>query len=231
MLDVRKKNFELVMMKPLILINFKNYPEAVGKKALNLAKQVSKTKKGKYEIAIAPTFLTMKEIVKNTNLTVFSQHTDHTGLGAHTGNVSAQELKEIGVRGSILNHSEKKISLKKLAGTIKNCQQNKLKTIVCASTPSEIKKVAKLNPDYVAYEPKELIGGNVSVTEFKPKLIVKAVKIVKKISPGTKLLCGAGIHSGKDLRHALKLGAEGVLIGHAVPKAKNPKEFLEKMLR
>ena len=75
-----------------------------------------------------------------------------------------------------------------------------------------------------------MIGGNLSVTEANPDIIVKAVDLVAEINPRIKILCGAGIHSKEDLGHALLLGTSGVLIGHAVPKSKDPKKFLEGML-
>ena len=174
--------------------------------------------------------LTIKEIAQKTNLMVFSQHTDDDELGAHTGSILASELKAIGVKGTILNHSERKVPLPELKKIVKLCKLKNLKTVICASTISEIKKVAQLHPHYIAYEPKEFIGGNISVTEAKPEIIVRAVEVVKYLSPKTKVLCGAGIHSKEDLGHALLLGTEGVLIGHAASKAKDPKKFLESML-
>ena len=51
-------------MKPLILINFKTYKESYGNKALELAKKIAKVKKNKYQIAVAPSLLTIKEIAK-----------------------------------------------------------------------------------------------------------------------------------------------------------------------
>ena len=96
-------------MKPLILLNFKTYPEAVGKKALLLAKKLEKVKTKKYEVVIAPSLPTLEEVTAGTSLKVYSQHTDLAGLGAYTGKISAEELKKIGVRGTILNHSERKV--------------------------------------------------------------------------------------------------------------------------
>jgi triosephosphate isomerase (TIM) len=218
------------MAKPLILINFKTYKESFGNKALDLARKISKVRKNNYQIAIAPSLLTIKEIAQKTNLMVFSQHTDDDELGAHTGSILASELKAIGVKGTILNHSERKVPLPELKKIVKLCKLKNLKTVICASTISEIKKVAQLHPHYIAYEPKEFIGGNISVTEAKPEIIVRAVEVVKYLSPKTKVLCGAGIHSKEDLGHALLLGTEGVLIGHAASKAKDPKKFLESML-
>jgi len=217
-------------MKPLILINFKTYPEAIGKKALLLAQEIAKVRKKNYLIAVAPSLLTVKEIAEKTNLIVFAQHCDPVILGAHTGSISPAELKAIGVQGTILNHSERKIPFAILKETVRLCNKYKLKTIICASTIHEAKKIARLHPEYLAYEPKELIGGTISVTEAKPDTIVKAVEAVKKISPKSRVLCGAGVHTKEDIKHALLLGTEGVLIGHAVPKAKDPRKFLEELL-
>ncbi|NQV91471.1 triose-phosphate isomerase [Candidatus Woesearchaeota archaeon] len=218
------------MTRPLILINFKLYKESVGSKGLELARKIAKVKRSKYEIAIAPSLLTTKEIVDKVNISVFAQHCSKVDLGAHTGKISVIELKKIGVKGTILNHSERKIPMKFLKVIIESCHKQKLQTVVCASTLGEIKKVAKFKPTYIAYEPKRLIGTNISVTNSKPKIIVKAVELVHKLSKNTRVLCGAGIHTQEDIGQALLLGTTGVLIGHAVPKAKDPKKFLEKLL-
>ena len=218
-------------MKPLVLVNFKLYPQATAERALALAEAISEVKTFKYTLAVAPSLPMLREIALKPDLLVFSQHCDPVSLGAHTGKISPEELKSINVFGTILNHSEKKISPKVLKETVLLCQKNHLITVVCASTLKEVENIAKLRPDYLAYEPKSLIGGNISVTEAKPEIISEAVKLVKKISSKTKLLCGAGIHSRRDLQQALDLGAEGVLIAHAVCKANDPKEFLEEMVK
>ncbi len=217
-------------MKPLVLLNFKVYKESMGNKALPLAKEIAAIRQDKYEIAIAPSLLTLREIAEQTSLTVFSQHTDPVQLGAQTGSITVDELKDIGVVGTILNHSERKIPFSTLKETVEVCKRKKIRTVVCASDLSEIKKVAVLRPDYLAYEPPELIGGDISVTTARPSIIADAVELVASISPATKVLCGAGVQNKEDLGQALVLGAKGVLIGHAVPKAKNPRKFLAEML-
>ena len=216
-------------MKPLVLINFKTYEESCGDHALELAKAISQVKQKDYQLAIAPTLLTIREIAKKNKSLIFAQHAD-TEYGAHTGSIPLGELKESGAKGVILNHSEYKILFLKLKEIIKLCRKQELISVACASTLSEIKRIAAFAPDYIAYEPAELIGGNVSVVDADEKIIVRALNVIWKLSPGTKLLCGAGVHSRKDLQHALALGAEGVLLAHAVVKARDPKEFLEKMV-
>ena len=220
-------------MKPLILINFKTYSEALGKKGILLAKKLQKVqlKTKKFQIALAPAVLDLEEVAKGVSLPVFAQHADSFALGAHTGSISVAELKSISVQGTLLNHSEKKIPFAVLKKTVTLCKKYKLKTVVCASSLVEVKKIASLKPDYLAYEPPELIGGDISVTQANPEIIAQAVQAVKKISPRTKVLCGAGVQSREDVRKALELGALGVLIAHAVVKAKRPEKVLEKMMK
>src|SRR3989338_4552161 len=128
-------------MKPLILLNFKTYPETTGKKALLLAKRLEKVKTKKYQIVIAPSLPTLEEVAARTSLMVYSQHTDLAGLGAFTGKISAQELKKIGVKGTLLNHSERKIPFPILKKIVADCKKKKLVVVVCASSLLEAKKV------------------------------------------------------------------------------------------
>ena len=217
-------------MRPLIIINFKTYQEAAGKKALQLAKKIAAVRTARYDLAIAPPTLALKEISQKTKLKVLAQYVDAENYGAHTGEIIPAELKKSGAIGALINHSEHRLHLKLIKKTKEACKKQRLLTIICAADLSEVKAIAKLHPDYLAYEPKELIGGEVSVTKSQPKIIMEAVQLVKKISPKTKVLCGAGVHSKADLRQALKLGTEGVLMAHAVVKAKDPKRFLEEFL-
>lgn len=217
-------------MKPLIIINFKTYKEASGNNALKLAKAIAKVKKPKYSIYVAPPLLRTHEVALKSNALVFAQGVSEFEYGAHTGSVLVDELHKINVKGIILNHSENRIHLSKIALIIKSCKKRKMISVVCSSTLSEIKKIAQLHPDYIAYEPTELIGGNISVTESNPRIIVDAIEILKKASRKTKLLVGAGVHSTEDVGHALMLGSHGVLLAHAVVQAKDAKKFLDKML-
>ncbi len=217
-------------MKALIVINFKNYKKSAGKQALTIAKNIAKAKRNGYDVAVCPSFLTTKEIREKTNLKVFSQHLDLPSFGKHTGHVTLEELKDIGVGGTLLNHSEKKLPFNQLKEIVNFCNKKRFTTIVCASTLAEIKKVATLKPSYIAYEPTELIGGDISVTQADPDVILKAVEAVKQITKKTKVLCGAGIHQKEDLGQAMLLGCSGILLAHAVVSARDPKKFLEEML-
>lgn len=218
-------------MKPLILINFKNYKESVGFAGIKLAKNIFSVKSKKYAVTIAPSIVLLKELAGLKQGKVFAQYVDYHMHGAYTGSILPAEVVEVGGYGTILNHSEKKIPFGILQNIVLECKRVHLQTVICASSLAEVSLIAHLKPDYIAYEPAELIGGDVSVTSAKKNVIADAVKSVKKKSPLTKILCGAGIHSHEDLVKALKLGASGVLLSHALVCAKKPKKKLKELLK
>jgi triosephosphate isomerase len=78
----------------------------------------------------------------------------------------------------------------------------------------------------VAIEPPELIGSGIPVSKAQPEIVKDSVSAVKKINPEVKVLCGAGISTGADVKAALGLGTEGVLLASGVVKAADPKEAL-----
>ena len=94
-------------------------------------------------------------------------------------------------------------------------------SIVCVKDVAEARKYAKLNPNYIAIEPPELIGSGKAVSTERPELITKAASAVKSANNNTKLLCGAGIVSGQDVSKAVELGSKGILVASGIIKAKN----------
>ncbi len=216
------------MELPLILINFKCYAEATGKNALKLAKVCERiSKKYKINISIAPQFVDIYRIRTKVKIPIFAQHIDPIKTGAFTGHVSALAVKEAGAVGSLINHSEKRLSLKDINKCIQLARKHELISIVCSDTLMKSKQIALLKPDFIAYEPPELIGTGVSVSKAKPQVVSETVKLIKRINPRIKVLCGAGIVDGEDIKKALELGTEGVLVASGVVKADTPKEVLK----
>jgi triosephosphate isomerase len=219
--------------KGIIVVNFKTYKEATGKKALSLAKKIATVSKAsKTSWIICPQHADLW-IAKHVPLPVFAQHVDACEPGRNTGFVTPYSLKTNGIKGSIINHSEHRLPMKVIENTITLMKKYDLMTIVCANSPREAAKIAKLRPDFVAVEPPELIGTGISVSRAQPEIIEKSAKAVKKY--GVKFLCGAGISSGEDVRKAIELGADGVLVASAIAKAQRPlkviKEFAEGLYR
>jgi len=211
----------------LFIINFKNYEEVSGANASKLAKIAEKiSKKYKIKIAVVPPQHLLSEIAK-ISIPVLAQHVDVANTGSTTGFIVPEIIKKSNVSGSLINHSEHRISEKEITELVSRLKKLGMISVVCVKDVSEAKKYAKLNPDYIAIEPPELIGTGKAVSKEKPEVITKSVKAVKEAKNSTKLLCGAGIVSGKDVAKAMQLGAKGILVASGIIKAKNWNDIVE----
>jgi len=207
---------------PLVLINFKAYPQSSGKKGLELAKVAEKvSKETGVSIAVAPQLTDLALIASNVDIPVFSQHADAVDPGSKTGHVTLEAVRDAGAIGTMLNHSERRIRADEIDVIIKKAKNLGLLTVVCANTPEVTAAMAALGPDMVAIEPPELIGTGIPVSKAKPEVVTGAVELVKKVNPQVKVLCGAGITTGEDFEAALKLGTVGVLLASGIVKAKD----------
>ncbi|NDB91801.1 MAG: triose-phosphate isomerase [Nitrososphaeria archaeon] len=217
----------------MFIINYKNYEEISGAKAAKLAIVAQKVaKKYRVKIAIAPPHHLLG--IKYAG-PILAQHTDNSKTGSTTGFVIPELLKASKVSGSLINHSEHRIAAKDIEDLVNRFHQLKMISVVCVQNVIEVAKYAKLNPDYIAIEPPELIGSGKAVSTERPELITESVKAVQKAENSTKLLCGAGIVSGQDVRKAIELGSSGILVASGIIKAKNwndiVSEFAKAMLK
>ena len=210
----------------LFMINFKLYNEVLGSKGEEIAKAAKaiSTKLG-INIVIAPAFSDIRLIGKE--ISVIAQHIDPIEPGAHTGHITAEAVKESGAIGTLINHSEKKISIKDVEKCISIAKKNNLMTICCAASPQESAILAKLNPDYILIEPPELIGGDRSVSKTNPEIISDTVKLVKATNESVGIICGAGVSTGEDAKIARQLGAIGVGVASAITKSQTPEKVIE----
>jgi len=214
---------------PILIINLKEYEEVLGKRPLDFAIAAKKlSDKHNVTILIAPPAPLIDNIAKIT-LTI-SQHIDPFDPGAHTGAILAKEVKELGGIGSLINHSEKRIPHEDVRRCVDLCKKYDLVSIVCAKDNEEVKDLAKFKPDFIAVEPPELIGGDISVSTARPEIIKKSVDDVKEISPDTKVLCGAGVKTKVDVKRSIQFGAEGVLVASGVVKSENIEEAIEELI-
>ena len=205
----------------MFIINCKNYEEIAGEKIIKLAKIAEKiSKKYKIKIAIAPPHHLIPLITK-FGIIVLAQHLDDKKVGSTTGFMIPEIIKKSKIDGSIINHSEHRITESEIKNLVKRLKKLKLKTIVCVKNVSEAKKYAKINPTFIAIEPPELIGTGRAISTEKPQLITNSINAVQSAKNSTKLLCGAGIVSAEDVSRAVELGSKGILVASGVIKAKN----------
>ncbi|KAA0008049.1 MAG: triose-phosphate isomerase, partial [Thermoplasmata archaeon] len=160
------------------------------------------------------------------SIPVFAEHIDPIKPGSHTGWTLPEAVKEAGAVGTFINHSEHRLKLADLDECIARAKELDLDQIVCSNNIATSKAIAALNPNFVAVEPPELIGGEVSVTKANPDIVSGTVKAVREINRGIGILCGAGVKNGEDVKKALELGTDGVLLASGVVKAKDKKAVL-----
>lgn len=228
MLKIIKILIIIKIMKPILLINFKTYEEGTWEKALKIAKAAEKLANEDVEIVLAVQPVDIGKISGNIRIPVFSQHVDPIVYGSHTGWILPESVKSAGAAGTLLNHSERQISFERLKESVDRCKEIGLRTVVCAATPEKVKEVASLKPDYIAIEPPELIGGDISVSKAKPEIITESIE---KSEPfGIPVLCGAGVKNREDVSKAKELGAKGILVASGVVKAGDPEEAIRDLL-
>ncbi|MBI4018239.1 MAG: triose-phosphate isomerase [Candidatus Aenigmarchaeota archaeon] len=216
------------MRLPVIIVNFKAYGEATGGNAVRLAQLCDAVaREHDVSIAVAPQYHDIAPVKDAVSLQVFAQHIDPVAkAGAFTGHAVAENLKEAGIVGTLINHSEKKMAeadIKKCIGIAKSVG---IVSVCCAATPEETGSIAELAPDFIAIEPTELIGSGVSVSKAKPEVVTQSVDIVSARNSKVTVLCGAGITNGADISEALRLGTRGVLVASGVVKSPDPGKVL-----
>ena len=207
----------------MIITNFKLYESATGDKAVALAKiHEEVAKETGADIQVSVQAIDLAKISQEVDIPVLAQHIDPKGFGSGTGHILPESVKMAGAVGTILNHSERRLEREVLKESIKRAKEIGLTTVVCAETPEEGASFLEFDPDYIAVEPPELIGGDISVSTAQPEIIENAAKL---IGPD-KLLVGAGVKNGEDVRTCIRLGAKGVLLASGVTKAEDPKAVL-----
>jgi triosephosphate isomerase len=211
-----------MLKTPVIVLNVKTYIEATGNKVLEIAMLMDKVSKelgASMAIAVQTTDISM--CAKKVSIPVFAEHIDPIKPGSHTGWTLAEAIKSAGAIGTLINHSEHRLILADLDSCILRAKELDLDQIVCSNNVKTSKAITAFSPNFVAVEPPELIGGDISVTTADPDIVSNSVKAVKSINNKVKVLCGAGVKNGKDVAKAVELGADGVLLASGIVKAKD----------
>ena len=216
-----------MLKTPVIVLNVKTYNEATGNNALKIAKLMDKVGKEtgvSMAIAVQATDITL--CANEVSIPVFAEHIDPIKPGSHTGWTLPEAVKSAGAIGTLINHSEHRLILADVDVCITRSKELGLDHIVCSNNVATSKAIAAFAPNFVAVEPPELIGGDISVTTANPKIVSDSVKVVKDIDKNVGVLCGAGVKNGKDVAKSIELGADGVLLASGIVKAKNQEEVI-----
>jgi triosephosphate isomerase len=217
---------------PIVILNVKCYEEATGEGLNRIVDAMSRASADygvSAAIAVQSSDISRASLI--SRIPVLAQHVDPIGYGSHTGHVLPEAVKFAGAKGSLVNHSERRLELWAIDEVVKRLRGLGLTQIVCSNNDDVSRAVAALGPDFVAVEPPELIGGDISVSKAKPEVVSSSVSKVREVSKSTRVLCGAGIKSSDDVSKAIELGADGVLLASGIVRAHDVYKACEEIFR
>ncbi len=211
-----------MLRTPIIVVNLKSYRQTRGDGALAVAGALEAVAgETGVSFAVAPNAFDLRLLASGTGLPVLAQHVDAVPEGSHTGRLTPEAAREAGAVGSLVNHSERRLQFADIEHVVARLRECGLASVVCTNNERVSRAAAALGPDFVAVEPPELIGGEVSVSTARPEVVSGSVGLVKAVDAHVRVLCGAGVRTGADVRKAIELGAEGVLLASGVTLAKD----------
>ena len=236
-------------MEKIIIFNWKMNPETL-KEAAVLAR-ASDYK----EVVIAPPFTFLEKvgkILKKSKLG--AQDLFWEDKGAFTGEVSAKELKSVGVKYVLIGHSERRHKFDEtdemIAKKMKAAVENNLISVLCVGETAEEKNAGKarevierqLNEGlslvtknsakrlFIAYEPVWAIGTGNPETPESAVATIKFIKEILNAEPynlNPKVLYGGSVNS-KNLKNYLQYKeVDGALVGGASLKKEEVKKIVE----
>ena len=204
-----------------MVVNLKTYESAHGASAEALAEAMAGVHTDARLVAAVSAFDLAAVVAAAPDLEVWCQHLDPIEFGSFTGWLHPATAVERGASGTLINHAEHKVSIEHVAMLLDQVPEG-FTVCACAADIEEARALSALQPDYVAIEPPELIGGDVSVTSADPEIVRATTAAVREISEQVGILCGAGVKSGADVAAAIELGTTGVLLASGVTQAEDP---------
>ena len=184
------------------------------------------------------------------NCDLGAQNVSKNDNGAHTGEISAQQLSSYGVKYCIVGHSERRQELKEtdeeINQKIKKLFEVSIKPILCVGETKEEREQNKVidvitneiiaatngltetekQQLIVAYEPIWSIGTGLIPTNEE---IEEVLQLIKKLLPTSKILYGGSANEKNidDLKKCPTI--DGYLLGGLSLKIDNLKTFIEKL--
>jgi triosephosphate isomerase len=219
-----------MMETPVIILNMKTYKQVDGSGSTDLARTCEKvSRETGRSIVVCPPLTELAKVAGETDIPVFAQNVDVWDASVRTGSVTLSEIKAAGATGLLINHSECRRSLADIQALVEKSREIGLVTVVCSNNVQTSRAVAAMGPDFVAMEPPELIGGDISVTSSDPGIVSETVEQVADIDTDVRVLTGAGVKTQEDVRKAIELGTYGVLLASGVVKAEDPESVLRSL--
>jgi triosephosphate isomerase len=205
---------------PIIIVNLKTYGRTRGEGALKIARALDDVaRETGVAFAVAPNAFDVRFLTAETSIPLLAQSVDAVPEGSHTGHLTPEAARDAGAVGSLVNHSEHRLRLADIEHVVDRLRGCDMDSVVCTNNAAVSRAAAAIHPTFVAVEPPELIGGDVSVTAADPGIVTRSVDMVKAVASDVSVLCGAGVKTGTDVAMAIELGTDGVLLASGVALA------------
>ncbi len=190
-------------------------------------------------LIIAPSSIYLLEFIKNTKHKVSSQDICYIDEGNYTGKVSWKQIKHLGIKYSLIGHSEKKDDIKKINAKVKVCLEHGITPILCIGNAKkeenitnilkqlEIKDIKKI---IFAYEPIFNIANKKIDINYIKTEIEKIYNYLKdKYQTEPSIVYGGGINEDNidEIYHIDLL--KGILIGSISSNIKKITKILSKI--
>ena len=195
--------------------------------ALEYIEKINEKKYKNVDLYIAPSSIYLERF-KSNNYHLTSQDVSSYEIGSYTGEISASQLKSIGVDTVIIGHSERRNIFnedsKIINSKIKQCIENKLKVILCISDLNKLEQDLKdipIDDIIIAYEKEEAIGSGNSAQISEINNII--CKIKEKYD--TKVIYGGSV-TLNNIQDIVKI-CDGVIIGKLSLNVNNLKNLIE----
>ena len=153
-------------------INFKSYREGAGTNAgqRGSAAEIVMQEPG-VTIGVAPQFTELHPFCKHYEIPVYAQHIDPVE-GAFTGRIPAFTVRAAGCTGSLINHSERRLSIADIEATVAAAKFHHLESVVCTNNVAVSAATAALAPTHIAVGAPAPSGSGYSVAKDDPEILL-----------------------------------------------------------
>ena len=183
---------------------------------------IDRVNKLENNLIIAPSNIYLLEFIKKCKHQISSQDICYIEEGNYTSKVSWHQMKSIGIKYSIIGHSEKYEDINKTNLKLKTCLDNNIKPILCFGNnqdPLELidiltKDIKSIDNIIFAYEPTNNINKEkININEIKQNINKISKYLLNKYHKKPILLYGGGINLNNinDIYNIEEL--QGILIG------------------
>jgi len=200
-----------------------------GETMLDLARAIDASAiRHDVDVILTVGYTDIRPVAQSTErVNVFAPHMDPLPVGAGSGAVLAEAIRDAGAVGVQLNHAEKPLGMDVLEETILRAKEVGLATMALADSVEDVKVIAAMGPTVLVAEPTELIGTGTTSDE---NYVRETIAVVGAINPDILVLQAAGISSGRDVYNVVHLGAQATGCSSGIAKATDPAAMAEDMI-